>query len=140
MADLAAAGPPHLARLVGFVVVFLALLGLGAAGIGWYARGGYFVGLRGNQLTIFQGRPGGLLWFRPTIAATTDVTSDQVESRHLPALASGQVEPTLPAARQFVAGMVTEEQAAQAADQPAPRPKAPTTAPARTTPTSPWTS
>jgi len=110
---------------------------LGAAGIGWYARGGYFVGLRGNQLTIFQGRPGGLLWFRPTIADTTDVASDQVESRHLPALAAGQVEPTLAAARQFVAGMVTEEQAAQAADQPTPGSSTPTTtAPARTTPTS----
>jgi len=119
-------------RVVGFFALFLILLGLAAAGTGWYARAGYFVGLRGNQIIIFQGRPGGLLWFRPTIAVSTDVTTDQVESRHLPALESGQQEPTLTAARQFVNSMVVEEDAARAALRPVAPAK---TGPAKTTPT-----
>ena len=46
-------------RVVGFVVLFLLLLGFAAAGVAWYARDGYFVGLRGNQIVIFRGQPGG---------------------------------------------------------------------------------
>ena len=38
-------------------------------GIGWYARAGYFVGVAGRRIMIYQGRPGGVLWFRPTVAA-----------------------------------------------------------------------
>jgi hypothetical protein len=51
--------------------------------VAWYARDGYFVGLKGNQIVIFRGQPGGLLWFHPTVAVTTSVTTSQVESYHL---------------------------------------------------------
>jgi protein phosphatase len=115
-------------RVVVFVGLLLVLLGLGAAGIGWYARASYFVGLRGDRITIFQGRPGGVLWFRPTVADATSVTTADVESRHLPALSSGQDEPSLTAARQFVHSMVAEQQAAQAAAHP-PVPPKPTSQP-----------
>ena len=53
-------------------------LAAAAAGVGWYARAGYFVGLQGNRITIFQGRPGGLLWFRPTVADATNLTTADV--------------------------------------------------------------
>jgi protein phosphatase len=110
-------------RVVVFVGLLLVLLGLGAAGTGWYARASYFVGLRGDRITIFQGRPGGVLWFRPTVADATSVTTSDVESRHLPALSAGQDEPSLTAARQFVHSMVAEQQAAQAAAHPPVPPK-----------------
>jgi protein phosphatase len=109
-------------RVVGFVGLLIVLLGLGAGGIGWYARAAYFVGLRGDRIIIFQGRPGGVLWFRPTIADATNVTAADVESRHLPALTTGQDEPSLTSARQFVHSLVAEQQAAQAADRPTPTP------------------
>jgi PPM family protein phosphatase len=114
-------------RVVGFFAVLVLILGAAAAGIGWYGRGGYFVGLRGNRVVIFRGRPGGVLWFHPTIAAPTSVTTDQIESYHLPALQAGQEEPTLAAAREFVESMVTEEQAAKASLRPPPTTRSPTT-------------
>ena len=46
-------------------VVLASLLAVGVAG--WYARSGYFVGLQDEQVAIFRGRPGGLLWFGPTL-------------------------------------------------------------------------
>ena len=95
-----------------FFVGLLALLALAVAGIAWYSRSSYFVGLTGNRITIFQGRPGGVLWYRPTVAQATSVTTADVESRHLPALVSGQQEPSLGAARLFVNSMVTEKQEA----------------------------
>jgi protein phosphatase len=112
-------------RVVGFVALLVVLLGAAAAGIGWYARGGYFVGLRGSQVTIFQGRPGGLLWFRPTVKQPTSVTSATVESHNLPALTAGQTEPSLTAARQYVDNLVSEYQAAQAVLAPKPAPPKP---------------
>ncbi len=121
-------------RVIGFILLVLVLLGLATAGIAWYARAGYYVGLRGNRITIFQGRPGGLLWFQPTVADPTGVTTAQVEPRHLPTLEAGQEEPSLTAARQYVHNLVAEHRAAQAAS----RPTAPTvplpTPPSTTTP------
>jgi protein phosphatase len=105
-------------RVVAYCAVLLLLLGGAAIGVAWYARSGYFVGLTGDRITIFQGRPGGVLWFHPTVADATSVTTAEIESRHLPALAAGQQEPTLTAARQYVDRLVAEQQTAQAAVRP----------------------
>ena len=108
-------------RVVMFSLGLLALIVLAAGGVGWYARASYFVGLSGDRIIIFQGRPGGVLWLRPTVADATDVTTADVLPRHLPALLAGQQEPSLSAARQFVSSMVGEKQATE------PAPRAPTT-------------
>lgn len=105
-------------RVVGFFVLLLAALGVAAGGTAWYARASYFVGLDGDHLTIFQGRPGGLLWFEPTVAERSAVTTSQVESRHLAALRAGVEEATLSAARRYIANLEAEWSAAQAANLP----------------------
>jgi protein phosphatase len=50
-----------------FIVVLVAILGAAAIAVGVYARGTYFVGLDGQRVAVFKGRPGGLLWFKPTV-------------------------------------------------------------------------
>jgi protein phosphatase len=50
-----------------FVFAFLAVLGVAVWAVAWYARSAYFVGLDNEQVAIFRGRPGGLLWFDPTL-------------------------------------------------------------------------
>jgi protein phosphatase len=115
-------------RVVVYCAALVFLLGGAAIGVAWYARSGYFVGLTGNRITIFQGRPGGVLWFHPTVADATSVTTDEIEARHLPVLAAGQEEPSLTAARQYIHRLVAEKQAAQATAQPsAPAPSPPST-------------
>ena len=114
-------------RAVAFVVVLAAVL----AGAGWalvtYARDSYFVtlgvpgavtpsplaGPRSQALVIEKGRPGGLLWFHPTVVERTTVLSDEVLPSHLADLRKGRVEPSLAKARAFVANLVQE--AAQSA-------------------------
>jgi serine/threonine protein phosphatase PrpC len=123
-------------RVVAFCAVLVLLLAGAAAGVAWYARTGYYVGLTGNRITIFQGRPGGVLWFKPTVADDTIVTTAEVEGRHLSTLAAGQEESTLAAARQYVDRLVAEQQAAQAAALPI---VPPTTIPARPRTTTPRT-
>jgi serine/threonine protein phosphatase PrpC len=50
-----------------FVFAVVAVLGVAVWAVAWYARSAYFVGLDGDQVAIFRGRPGGLLWFDPTL-------------------------------------------------------------------------
>ena len=50
-----------------FLFAVVAVLGVAVWAVAWYARSAYFVGLDGDQVAIFRGRPGGLLWFDPTL-------------------------------------------------------------------------
>jgi PPM family protein phosphatase len=93
-------------RVVGFVVLLLVIIGAAAAGVAWYARSSYFVGVRDDQLVIFKGRPGAVLWFRPTIAQETGRSVSDILAADLPKVQSGVEEPSLAAAQGLVARMV----------------------------------
>jgi len=54
-------------RVVVFMFAVLAVLGAAVYAVAWYARGAYYVGIDDEQVAIFRGRPGGLLWFDPTL-------------------------------------------------------------------------
>jgi protein phosphatase len=109
-------------RSVAFMIALLAVVAIAVSGIYWYARSSYYVGLSGDTLTIYQGRPGGVLWVKPTVADRTGVTTAQIEPRHLGELNAGKTEVSLAAARQYVANLRAEEQAARTAGSGAPGP------------------
>jgi len=117
-------------RVVAFVLLFLLVVGGAAVAIAWYARSGYFVGLQGQNITIFKGRPGGVLWWKPTVARTTTTTIGDIESRHIPDLQAGVEEPSLSSADDYVSSLVTEKDQAESAALPATPPAATTTVPA----------
>jgi len=89
-------------RVVGFVLVLVALIAAALAAIGFYARGSYYVGLAAQQLTIYKGRPGGLLWFQPTLVQRTDVTSAAVLPSRIGDLQRGVQEASVADARGYV--------------------------------------
>ena len=120
-------------RVVGFFILLLAIIAGAAAITGWYARSGYFVGLHGDKVTVFRGEPGGVLWFHPTVADATHVTTHDVLQHQIPRLRAGQTEPSLQAARQYVMSLVAEAQAARAAAAPPPAPSTTTTSPPTST-------
>jgi PPM family protein phosphatase len=116
-------------RVVLFVVVLLAIVAAAGVAVTAYARGTYFVTLGAagtatgplaepgaQPLVIDKGRPGGLLWFRPTRVETTTVLSTQVLPSRLPDLRKGKVVGTLGEARTYVANLLQE--AARAAPSP----------------------
>jgi protein phosphatase len=121
-------------RVVLFIAAILVVLGGAAAATGWYARSGYFVGLKDGQLVVYKGRPGGVLWFEPTVAYQTSVTTSDILSRHLPELQAGQQESSLSAAREYVQRLVAEKQTAERFAAPPPF-VPPTTVPKTTTTT-----
>jgi protein phosphatase len=65
-------------RTIVFLLLLVAVLGGAAFAVGLYARASYFVGLGpGQRVTVYKGRPGGVLWFKPTVDhVTTYVLSD----------------------------------------------------------------
>ncbi len=68
--------PYHAAgRFFRFAVPIILILGLAVAMTAWYARRTYFVAFdQSGQVTVYQGRPGGLLLWDPTVIRHSKLT------------------------------------------------------------------
>jgi protein phosphatase len=108
-------------RVVGFVVAICIVVGGAIGCLGWYARSAYFVTISTGHITIFQGRPGGVLWFQPTLASRTSYTTSSVLAYNLPALRAGELEPSLSQARLYVQRLVSEKREAEGVTPPSAR-------------------
>lgn len=78
---MAAPSPRKMMRpaVIGFwsALVFIVLSASTVLGV--YARNGYFVGFDSNDnVTIYQGRVGGVLWFQPTVNTQTRLNGDDL--------------------------------------------------------------
>lgn len=115
---------------VAFVSILVLLMASAAAAVVVYARSSYFVGVQGGQVAIFQGRPGGLLWFEPTLEERTELRVSDVLPSTADVLRRGKDEPSLAQARRYV-GNIRQEAFRAAGNQPQPSPlPPPTTVPA----------
>jgi len=92
-------------RVVAFVLVLVAMLG-GIAGFTvWFNRATYFVGIDNGNIAIFEGRPGGMLWFRPTLVERSDLAVSSVADANISALQQGVLESSYDAAAKVVANL-----------------------------------
>jgi protein phosphatase len=67
-----------LVRALVWVLPVLAILALAFGAVGWYARRTYFVGVSRNHVTVFKGRPGGVLGWDPTIERRSSIDLSQL--------------------------------------------------------------
>lgn len=66
-------------RLVAFLVAVVAVFFVAAAAVVWYAQSGFFVSVDDNdEIAVFEGRPGGFLWFEPQLVESTGVDIDDL--------------------------------------------------------------
>jgi serine/threonine protein phosphatase PrpC len=65
-------------RSVLFVVAILAILGVAFGAITYYGRSGYYVGFVGDQVAVFKGQKGGILWVDPTLDGTYPLRRDDL--------------------------------------------------------------
>lgn len=117
-------------RVVGFFVLLLAVLAAGVLAVWWYANNSYYVGLANNQVVIYQGRMGGLLWFKPHVVERTSLAAGQVPADRISDVRAGMNEPSLTAARRYISNLEAERQALSGSASQA---TTTTTAPATTT-------
>lgn len=93
------------------VFLFLvALVGLAGGVIGvviWFQRSSYYVGLDHGRVAIFQGRPGGLLWFAPSELEVSTLTSAELLPNSVSELQHGISETSYVAAKQEVADLTS---------------------------------
>ena len=108
---LRAAGVPR--RLTLRVLIFLVLVAGVVVGayyfVRWYANDNWYVTVKGNELVVYQGRPGGLLWFQPKVVDHSGVTTSDVLATRIPALKADVQEPSLSAARRYISNLKQEK-------------------------------
>ena len=120
------------------IVFFVALGGVVAVIVGtfaWYARSTYYVGLDGERVAIYKGRPGGLLWFEPTLQERKPLTVAEILPARVPALRAGHQVSTKADADRYVNEIRLEAARAAEASQPPPLPTTTTTIPGKSSPT-----
>jgi protein phosphatase len=87
-----------------FAFVLVILLALGA--VFWIGRRTYYVAFDdAEQVVIYRGRPGGVLWIDPTEAETTDLTRSVIPEALLPELEKGHDVSSLAAGRRYIANI-----------------------------------
>jgi protein phosphatase len=88
-----------------FVLAVLLVLGAAGGSVWFIGRSTYYVGVDGERVTIFKGRPGGVLWIEPTVERRDDLTIDEVPSSARDAVRAGKEESSLARAERYVANL-----------------------------------
>jgi PPM family protein phosphatase len=65
-------------RVLVWLLPVLVVLAIAFVAVGWYARNTYFVGVIKGEVTIFKGRPGGVLGWDPTVERHTGIETTEL--------------------------------------------------------------
>ncbi len=101
-------------RVALFVVVLVGLLAGTAGAVIWFDQSSYFVGMDGDAVAIYQGRPGGILWFKPQLLEMSQVSASELLSSTITTLRRGIPESSLRAAEDVVRRLRNERRNALA--------------------------
>ncbi|MGD9796873.1 MAG: protein phosphatase 2C domain-containing protein [Acidimicrobiia bacterium] len=92
-------------RATAFLGALVAIVLVAVGGTWWVARSTYFVGLDGDDVVIYRGRPGGVLFIDPTLELRTGLTVDEIPASRRRAVEDGKEAATLDEARDYVANL-----------------------------------
>lgn len=120
-------------RVALFTLVLLAIVAGAVYATWWFGRNTYYVGADGEEVTIFRGRPGGVLWMDPTVEQETGLPLADVPPATQDDIEQGRQFSTLDKAEDYVANLLERREAEQGRDAPASTTT--TAAPATTTTT-----
>jgi serine/threonine protein phosphatase PrpC len=95
-------------RVMVFGLVFVLIVAAAIGTIVYTGTNTYYVGFDGQNVAIYQGRPGGVLWIDPQLQERTGITREQVPEGLLGELDAGKQQPDLAAARQYVSNIETQ--------------------------------
>ena len=100
----AAATPSRLTwRVALFFLAFIAIIAAGFFTVQYLATNSYFVGLDGNEVVIYQGRPGGLAWNQPVVVQRTGIAVTQVPGEFNQDIVKGREQSSMADAEAYVA-------------------------------------
>jgi protein phosphatase len=95
-------------RVVAFLVALVVVLGAAVGGLAWFARNTYYVGVdASDQVTVFRGRPGGLLIWDPTVEDRTPYDIADIERSRQDEVRAGHETATRAEADRYVDNITT---------------------------------
>ncbi|WP_426570731.1 Stp1/IreP family PP2C-type Ser/Thr phosphatase [Aquihabitans sp. McL0605] len=124
-------------RVALFVVALLAVVGVVLGAIVWSGSNTYFVGFDGNNVAVYKGKPGGVLWIDPQLQETTDITKSDLPQDAREAVAANKQFSSEAAAVRYVVTLqaIVDGQEAESATTTTTQPKTTTTTKASSTTT-----
>lgn len=96
-------------RVALFVAAFVFVILAGFAFIWWTGTKTWYVGVDGERVAIFHGKPGGVLWIEPSLAEDSDLLVADVPASALLDVENGVEQPSLGAARSYIANLVEQQ-------------------------------
>jgi PPM family protein phosphatase len=96
-------------RVILFVLLLAAVPIAAYFVIRWYAYDNWTVTLRGDQVVITQGQPGGVLWFHPRVVERTHKTTTDIPFVSVAAVKAGVQEPSLAAAHNYIRSLLAQK-------------------------------
>lgn len=96
-------------RVGAFVAAVFAIIGLAFGFVWWTGTRTYYVGVDDQEnVTIYRGKPGGVLWIQPEVAEVTSVTLSEVPAASRDAVIAGVEEPSLDAAHRYIDNLIEQ--------------------------------
>jgi len=91
-----------------FIAAFLFVILAGFAFIWWTGTKTWYVGVDGDKVAIFHGKPGGVLWIEPTLAEDSDLLIANVPRLAVADVQNGVEQPSLDSARSYIENLVEQ--------------------------------
>lgn len=85
-----------------FVLAVLLVVGVAVGAVWYVSRNTYFVGVDGDEIAIYRGKPGGVLWIDPTFEEGTGVNLDEIPAANRLAVEEGREYADIDEARAYV--------------------------------------
>jgi len=95
-------------RVVLFILLIAAVPTAAYFAIRWYAYDNWYLSVQKHEVVVNQGHPGGVLWFHPRVVDHTRTTTSQLLPSDVAQIRAGVQEPSLLAAKRYVANLHNE--------------------------------
>ena len=89
-------------RVLAMIVALALIVGIAALALSVFSGGSYFVGFDDDEVAIFRGRPGGVLWIEPSVEESTGLCRNEVGASWLTPIEEGIEYGTIEEARELV--------------------------------------
>jgi protein phosphatase len=91
-----------------FLLALVVVIAVAASAVWWFGRGSYFVEPDAKgRLTVYQGRPDGVLWLQPTVARRTHVREDDLSPAARSRVEDHKLQPSADAAEAYIERLPT---------------------------------
>ncbi len=98
-------------KAIAFTTLVAAVFVAALVGIGAFGRSGYYVGFNGNTVAVYQGRPGGVLWFHPTVESVSTLSRSAITADYQARIGRNPTFSSKEAADRYVEALGTNDAA-----------------------------